>query len=105
MGTVIPLTSAPPQSTWSMPTILVAPLTEDIARANRIVRRIRDLGYKVVDIDLSPDDGGSPIIQIDLNGIGDRSLMLLAAVIVRNKNTGYDRATIDDVRVCWAWSD
>lgn len=88
-------------SEWVAPTILTPPVLERIAASNAVARKVRALGYRIVDEDVSPDDGGTPILQVDLRGMPTRPLVLLSVCGVRNAAAGYERVTIDGVRVVW----
>ncbi|MAL01358.1 MAG: hypothetical protein CL536_04325 [Alcaligenaceae bacterium] len=88
-------------SAWTMPTILTGELLQRMSVMNHTARKLRALGFRIIDEDVSPDDGGSPIIQLDLRGLTSRPLQHLAACAVVNTEAGYERVTIEGVRVFW----
>lgn len=101
MGRVLELTPGPVPSAWSAPTVLTGKLLDRIAASNVVARRLRGYGYRIVDEDVQPDDGGSPILQLDLRGMSTRPLQHLSSCAVHNTKTGVERVTIDGVRVFW----
>lgn len=101
MGAVLNFPGFEPPSPSAMPTILTGELLQRIATMNNTARKLRALGYRIVDEDASPNDGGSPIIQVNLRGLTNRPLQHLASCAVVNTAAGFERVTIDGVRVFW----
>lgn len=102
MGQVLNFPGIAVLPTCAMPTIFTPQLVARIAQVNQTARTLRSLGYRIVDEDVSPNDGGSPIIQIDLNGLSTRAVFHLASCSVRDTRSGVERATIEGVRVFWS---
>lgn len=101
MGQVLNFPGVDMFPAFAMPTIFTPQLIERMSLINRTARTLRALGYRVIDEDVSPNDGGSPIIQIELNGLSSRAAFHLASCSVRDTRSGLERITIDGVRVFW----
>lgn len=82
------------------PTVLTQDVIARIGLCNRVSRRLRQLGYRVVDEDACPNDQGSPIIEINPMDIRTKLLENLASVMVTLPG-GVTRIQIDGVRVFW----
>lgn len=65
------------QSEFHRPRIFTLDLVARLAAVNSAARRLRALGFRVIDEDASPDDAGKPILQIDLNGLDQARLLNL----------------------------
>lgn len=102
MGTLITFpTMLQSPSPWTNPTIFTPERIEGMGRLNAVARKLRELGYRIIDEDNFPDDDGSPIIEIDLIDVGDRPVKLLSVCAMSNATTGIERVTINGVRVFW----
>ncbi|WP_238913785.1 hypothetical protein [Achromobacter insolitus] len=55
-------------SAFHPPRILTHDLVGRLNTSNAVARDLRNRGYRVMDIDIMPDDGGSPILLVDLVG-------------------------------------
>lgn len=55
-------------SAFHPPRILTHDLVGRLNSSNAVARDLRNRGYRVMDIDIMPDDGGSPILLVDLAG-------------------------------------
>jgi hypothetical protein len=55
-------------SAFHPPRILTHDLVGRLTRSNAVARDLRSCGYRVMDIDIVPDDGGGPILLVDLAG-------------------------------------
>lgn len=101
MGQLLNFPSAEAFPAYAMPTVFTPELIARMSLVNQVARTLRALGYRVVEEDIHPNDDGSPIVQIDLNDLNTRPLLHLASCSVVNTNAGYERVTIDGVRVFW----
>lgn len=83
------------------PTIYTPERIDQLSRSNAVARRLRQLGYQVIDEDVWPDDGGAPILRLDASAIGDRAVRRLGCGLTYNADVDHYRTHIDGVRVCW----
>lgn len=101
MGTLIPFPGAAVLPDQQSPTIYTPERIDQLARSNAVARQLRGLGYRILDEDIWPDDGGMPIIQVEVSEIGDRSIRHLGEGLSYYADHNLYRTRIDDVRVCW----
>ena len=101
MGTLIHFPGMDNASAWTLPIIYTPARIDQLARSNATARRLRTLGYRIINEDAWPDDDGAPIIQIDVSEVGDRSIRHLAEGLTFNADHNHYRTTVGGVRVCW----
>lgn len=103
MGSVLNFPGTETNPAMFMPTVLTGEVVSRMAQANQVARMLRSLGYRILDEDVCPNDGGSPIIQIDLAGVRTRALENLSDAMTTHAS-GLVRVHIDGVRVFWQGS-
>lgn len=54
-------------SVFHQPRILTHDLVGRLAECNAAARAVRAMGYRVVEEDAAPNDGGKPVLLVDLN--------------------------------------
>lgn len=105
MGQVINLSRTDALPAYAMPTIFTPELVKRMAISNSVARTLRRLGCRIVDEDVHPDDMGSPIIQIEVDAVSQktlpRALLHLSTCAVADAHAGIKRVTIEGVRVFW----
>lgn len=101
MGSLINFPGLQMPTPWVLPSIYTPARIERMGRANSVARKLRALGYRIVAEDPIPDDDGSPIIQLDVGTLPQRSLIHLGDCLVTDTKNGVQRTVIDGVRVFW----
>jgi len=99
MGALIDFPGAQSPVQCARPSVFTEPVVARFAQSNHVARKLRQLGYHVIDEDVCPDDDGSPIIQIAPPGAFERSLRLLAGCVTTTPEVV--RLQIEGVRVFW----
>ena len=101
MGSLINFPGLQMPTPWVLPSVYTPARIERLGRANDVARKLRSLGYRIVEEDPFPDDDGVAILQVDIGRIGARPLHHLGGCGMRNTVTGFESTTIDGVRVVW----
>ena len=99
MGALISFPGTESPAPRVLPTVFTELVVAQYAQSNRVARKLRQDGYHVMDEDVCPDDGGSPIIQIAPPGAFERPLRLLAGCVTTTPDVV--RLQIGGVRVFW----
>lgn len=101
MGNVISLFPVPAVDQSILPTIFTGEVIAHLSLCNSASRALRSLGYQIIDEDPVPDDGGTPIIQIEPLHIRTNLLIRNSDSCLFNKSTGAHSVKFAGCRVMW----
>lgn len=81
MELITPMDVCAVSSAFHKPSVLTADLVGRLTESNAAARALRSHGFRVAAEDPIPDDGGRPILLIDLNGHVLNRLMMECDVV------------------------